>query len=127
MSLQRFAAIFLLCAATTLAQTTPKAPDSEKQAVLNTLTAMWDALEHADIDRYGLGTISQFRQTISTLPGVGSKVSLAAQHRFGSIRKAVNAGAEEWARLATVDKQGRPHRVGAKDAERIVRSCMEEA
>ena len=52
MSLPRIAAVFLLCAASTLAQTPAKSPDSEKQAVINTLISMWDALEHADVDRY---------------------------------------------------------------------------
>ena len=52
MSLPRLAAVFFLCAATSLAQSPAKTPDSEKQAVISTLIAMWDALEHADIDRY---------------------------------------------------------------------------
>jgi ketosteroid isomerase-like protein len=52
MSLPRFAVVFFLCAASAVAQTPAKAPDSEKQSVINTLNSMWDALEHADIDRY---------------------------------------------------------------------------
>jgi ketosteroid isomerase-like protein len=52
MSLPRFAAAFFLCTATIFGQSPSKSVDSEKQVVINTLVSMWDALEHADIDRY---------------------------------------------------------------------------
>jgi ketosteroid isomerase-like protein len=48
----RIAAIVLLSVTSALAQTSSKMPAPEKEAVISTLTAMWDALEHADIDRY---------------------------------------------------------------------------
>ena len=40
--------------------------------------------------------ISQFRQTISTLPGVGFTRSLAAEKRFRTIRRAIDATEKRW-------------------------------
>lgn len=48
----RIAVLFLLCATSAFAQTASKSSVSEKEAVINTLLAMWDALEHADLGRY---------------------------------------------------------------------------
>lgn len=42
----------LLCAASVLAQSSSKPAASEKEAVIDTLTAMWDALAQGDLDRY---------------------------------------------------------------------------
>jgi ketosteroid isomerase-like protein len=42
----------LLFTSPLFAQTPSKPAPSDKDAILSTLTAMWDALEHADIDRY---------------------------------------------------------------------------
>lgn len=66
---------------------------------------------------YGL---SDFRQTARTLPGVGSRVSLAAEQRFGSLHRAFTATEDEWANLVTVDERGRSKRMGRADAKRIV-------
>jgi hypothetical protein len=52
-----------------------------------------------------LTPLSQFRKTVSTLPGVGLRVSREAETLFGgSIRAAVNADIETW---ADADDEGR--------------------
>lgn len=84
------------------------------------------AIYHPDLDRFGLGSVSQCRSTLATLPRVGSSVSHAAAKRFGSIRRAVNASAEEWAEVTTMNKSGVSTRVGMKDATQIVAACLKE-
>jgi ERCC4-type nuclease len=55
--------------------------------------------------------ISQFRQTLSTLPGIGLKNSrLAEVHFGGSIRSAINSGSAQW---------GRIEGIGPKTAKKI--------
>ena len=48
----KIAFALILLVASALAQAPPKVSASEKEAVITTLVAMWDALEHGDIDRY---------------------------------------------------------------------------
>lgn len=58
-----------------------------------------------------LAPISDFRTTISTFPGIGTKTSLHVEEHFGgSIRKAVRARAKDWAGIAGI---------GAKVAQRV--------
>lgn len=84
-----------------------------------------------DLDRHGshlavhrpLGFIklSDFRETVSRFPGVGLATSLAVEKRFNhSLRQACNASVNDWAGIATKDKQGKERRLGLKTAERIV-------
>lgn len=55
--------------------------------------------------------ISDFRTTVTTFPGVGIKTSNAVERHFsGSIRRAVRAGAGEWAKIEGI---------GAKVAQRV--------
>ncbi len=63
--------------------------------------------------------ISVFRQVVSGIPGVGFKASLAAEKRFKTIRRAINARPEEWADLSTHDDKGKGKRLGATVASRI--------
>ncbi len=49
---RRVVILCFLCALPALSQTPAKAPNPDQQAVVNTLISMWDALEHADIERY---------------------------------------------------------------------------
>ena len=63
--------------------------------------------------------ISDFRRVISGLPDVGLRFSLAAQKKFGSIRRAVNAHTRDWAALETVDDRGRTRKLGEKVASRV--------
>ena len=60
--------------------------------------------------------LSQQRITFQSLPGVGPHVSLAAQKKFGSIRKAINASEKAWAQLRVGD-DGR--RFGMKSASTL--------
>ncbi|MEQ1575906.1 MAG: ERCC4 domain-containing protein [Vicinamibacterales bacterium] len=64
--------------------------------------------------------INPKRQMLCKLPGVSLKVSAAAKKHFGTVRKAVNASADQWADVATVDDHGATRRLGRKSAEKIV-------
>ena len=50
--LWRVASVLVLFGLPVMAQTPAKASNTEQQAVITTLVAMWDALEHGDIERY---------------------------------------------------------------------------
>ena len=50
--MKRTLVLVLFISTSTLAQTAAKPTPSEKDAVIATLIAMWDALEHNDIERY---------------------------------------------------------------------------
>jgi ketosteroid isomerase-like protein len=50
--MKRMLVLVLLTSNSVLAQTAAKPTPSEKDAVIATLIAMWDALEHNDIERY---------------------------------------------------------------------------
>jgi ERCC4-type nuclease len=70
---------------------------------------------------HGFLPLSEFRQVVKRLPGVGLQASLAAETWFGgNLITAFNAPAEEWAEIFTVDKKGNPRRLGTKTGERIV-------
>ncbi len=59
--------------------------------------------------------ISEFRQVVARLPGIGIKTSLAVEARFASLSEAFAAGVNEWAAITTGDK-----RLGLKTATRVV-------
>ena len=64
--------------------------------------------------------VSQFRQTVATLPGIALRVSLAVERAFdASLRRAFNAGLQQWANIEIVDRNGHSKRLGPKVAERI--------
>ena len=64
--------------------------------------------------------VSQFRRTVSTLPGVGLKVSSAVEETFGgSLRKAFTSGPTQWGEIVTLDSNGKTRKLGHKIAERI--------
>ena len=67
-----------------------------------------------------LVALSQFRETVRTLPDVGLKFSLAAQRKFRSIRRAINASSRDWAELLSVDKDGRTRRLGDSSASKVI-------
>jgi len=73
-----------------------------------------------------LVALSQFRETVRTLPDVGLKFSLAAQRKFRSIRRAVNASVQDWAELISVDTDGRTRRLGDSTASRIINAINHE-
>lgn len=64
--------------------------------------------------------MSRFRQAVCQWPGVGPKVSLAAEQAFKTVRRAANASVEEWAELVAGGK-----RVGTKTAAAIVQFVQE--
>ena len=70
--------------------------------------------------------LSQFRKTITTLPDMGLKYSLAAQKSFKSIKRAINASADKWAELESVDVKGKKKRLGNAVAGRIVDAINKE-
>lgn len=63
---------------------------------------------------------SEFERVVSGLPGVGRKIAKAAEVRFSTIRRALNARTEEWAELVTVDKYGKTRKFGRKAAEKLM-------
>jgi ERCC4-type nuclease len=64
----------------------------------------------------GFTAISEFRRSVATFPGVGTKWSSAVEKAFnGSLRAACNASASEWAALSQNDRC-----FGMKSAERVV-------
>ena len=67
-----------------------------------------------------LKPVSQFQRTISTLPGLGWSLSLAAQKHFGSLARAATAVAAEWATLTTLDARGHTRRLGMATAAKVV-------
>lgn len=70
--------------------------------------------------------LSDFRETIRTLPQVGLRFSLAAQRQFKSIRRAINAGPREWAALIALDENNHTRRFGERNAQRVVDCIVEE-
>lgn len=68
--------------------------------------------------------LSDFRQTVMRFPNVGLKASRAVEEYFdGSLRDAVNASVNDWAEIVTIDKTGKPRRLGTKAAQNIVEFC----
>lgn len=66
--------------------------------------------------------VSPFRQAVSgpLFPGISLRKSLAVEKAFsGSLRKAANASAETWAKIAVIDKNGDTKRLGMTTAEKI--------
>lgn len=66
--------------------------------------------------------VNAFRQTLMTLPGVGFKISGAAEEAFsGSLARAFHGhiDVDEWANLQTKDKKGNVRRFGMKQAQAI--------
>lgn len=63
---------------------------------------------------------SAFVRTVRSYPGCGIKLALAAEDQFGTIRRATNATAAEWAALETTDDHGKTRRFGAANAAKIL-------
>lgn len=69
----------------------------------------------------GFLPVSEFRRLVMVLPGVGRKASKAVETHFGgSLRQACLAGIGEWAGIETIDRAGKPRRLGIKVATQIV-------
>lgn len=64
--------------------------------------------------------ISQFRTTVSTLPGIAFRASLSVEQFFkGSLRRAFTAGPGVWSEIPIVGKSGASKRLGASIAAKI--------
>jgi ERCC4-type nuclease len=64
--------------------------------------------------------LNERRQAMTRWPGVGVRVSLAAERAFGSVANAAAANARQWATLEVPDKNGKSKLFGMKHAERVV-------
>lgn len=94
------------------------------------LSALYHWFTDQDIDQHSshlavyqpatLVHLSKFRKAVSAWPGIGLHVSLAVEQHFGgSLRRAANAGVEEWAEITT-RTDGGPRRLGVKVAAKII-------
>jgi ERCC4-type nuclease len=92
--------------------------------------ALYHALTDKDLDDHTshLGLyqpaaamhVSQFRQTMQTLPGVGAQVAQAAERKWGKIVRAVNAPILDWCELTTVARDGKKRKVGYSTAQKLL-------
>lgn len=64
--------------------------------------------------------ISDTRRALAALPGIGFERSAAAQRVFGSVHRAINATAREWAAVSINNRK-----LGMAAAEKIVAAIME--
>lgn len=109
---------------------------STRTDTLRVLSSLYRWWTDTDLDRHTshlaiyhpptLVPISDFRRVVKALPDVGMKVSLAAQKKFKSLRRAFNATEGEWAELTAIDDNGKARKLGARTASRIVRIITEE-
>ena len=72
-----------------------------------------------------LAPIGQFRETVTTLPGIGLRTSLAVRKHFRSLRRAFAAPVKEWAAIIQ-ETEDRKVRFGEKRAARVVAAIEEE-
>ena len=86
-----------------------------------------------DHEPQGLIQLSDFRRAVMKWPGIGTRTSAAVEKHFmvqstkqASIRAAANATVEEWTEITTMDRKGKPRRLGTKVAQQIVRFCRGE-
>jgi ERCC4-type nuclease len=69
----------------------------------------------------GAIALSGFREVVSRFPGVGVRTSLAVETHFGgSLVRAVTASVHQWAEVTTLDRAGKPRRLGTTTASKIV-------
>lgn len=73
-----------------------------------------------DVDRNLFVPTSQFVETIRTLPGVDTQRARAAEKHFkGCLTCAINASAEEWALIETIDRKQRSRKFGLSAASKM--------
>lgn len=102
----------------------------DRSATVQWISAFYHFWTDQDLDKHkshlaiyqapALVPLSTFRRTISTLPGVGHRVSRTAEKQFKTIRRAVNASVTEWAALETMTDKGVPRKFGASRASKLV-------
>lgn len=81
----------------------------------------WDShTSHLAIyHRVPLMAVSDTQHILNSIPGVGWRVSRAAEKKFGSVRRAIRASQKEWAELLTTTDKGQTRRLGGKVAAKI--------
>ena len=109
---------------------------SRRSDTLRFLTALYRWWTDVNLDQHTshlaiyhpapLMPISKFRKIISSIDDVGFKVSLAAEHQFKTVRRAINASPAEWAALTTTDNHGKARRLGERVAANINRILTSE-
>ena len=107
---------------------------ADQRATIVQLEMLYRVWTDVDLDEHNshLGTyrppsilpLSPMRTTLQTLPQVGPAASLAAQKKFKSIKRAVNANTDEWASLLLVSPE-KTRVFGKKHAE-FVTVALEE-
>jgi ERCC4-type nuclease len=103
-----------------------------QRETLDYMEAMYRVWTDKNLDEHGshvaiyqpeaLVPISDFRKTVSSacFPGISIRKSIAVERRFkGSLRKAVNASAAEWAEIEVKDAKGNVKRLGMSIAAKI--------
>lgn len=81
------------------------------------------AIYNRDVDARLLQPTNQFRQTVSTFPGVGREFLDGAEKKFkGRVQRAVLADPGQWAEVVATDKHGKTKRFGMKRATKLVES-----
>lgn len=110
-------------------------PTVDRDHSLQAILALYRTWTDKDMDKHkshiaayeapNIRPVNGLRRTLKTFPDVGMKASLAAQLKFGSLTKAVNASVQDWATLEVVDDKGRPRRLGTGVAQRVVDFCHE--
>lgn len=71
-----------------------------------------------------LVTISKFRRSVKTFPGIGNRASLAVEKAFkGNLARASAASVDQWAAIETVGDNGKTRRLGTKVATDIYNHC----
>lgn len=66
-----------------------------------------------------LEPMSGFQRRMIGFPGVGPKLAEAAERKFKTIRRAVNASPAEWAELTTEDDRGKTRKFGMAHARKL--------
>ncbi len=65
--------------------------------------------------------ISDYRDIVRKLPGIGLRTSLAVETHFGAdLIRTICAGTNEWAEVTTVDRNGKAKKLGMKVAQKLV-------
>jgi hypothetical protein len=105
-----------------------------RKDTLQSLVALYHTWTDTDLDKHkshiaayeapSIISISPFRRTVKTFPGVGLRSSLAVEMQFsGNLVKAVTASVDTWAGILVMDEKGKPRRLGTKVAQQIYDYC----
>lgn len=107
-----------------------------QRATVKSIEALYHTWTDTDLDKHGshiaiytpprIVPISDFREMICRLDGVGVRTSLAIErHVDGSLGRLLQVTAEELSELTTADEDGKERRIGLANAAKIVASLRE--